>query len=334
MKLSHSQLTQHLAKNLSPIYLIVSDEILLVQEAVDAIRATAHTAGYTERVLTTAETGTDWGKLIYSDTHSLSLFSTKKIIELNLSHIKLTSAGGKILEEYAAKPLKDTLLIIYSSKLDSKIEKSAWYQSIDKCGVIMPIWPINPEQLPQWIIQRAKKLNLTITQEGAERLAAAVEGNLLAASQEIEKLCLLQPTGTISAETIENAVTDNARFDIFNLVDSTLLGNGKRSIRILQTLAAEDIELTLVLWALTRELRLLSEMQKKIKQGVSLSSLFSQYRIWEKRQPATRAFLRRHPLQRCWELLINAAKIDRIIKGVETGNVWDELQDLAIKMAG
>lgn len=333
MKLSHPQLTQHLAKNLAPVYLISSDELLLVQEAVDAIRTAAHNAGYTERVLMTAESGTDWGKLIYENAHSLSLFAAKKIIELNLNHIKLTSASGKLLEEYASKPLKDTLLIIYSTKLDSKVEKSAWYQAIDKSGVVMPIWPINPDQLPQWIISRAKKLNLTITKEAAERLAAEVEGNLLAASQEIEKLSLLQPAGTISPDTIETAVTDNARFDIFNLVDSALQGNSKRSIRILETLAAEDTEPTLVLWALTRELRTLSEIQKKLKQGISLSNLFSQYRIWEKRQPATRAFLQRHPLQSCWDLLIIAAKIDRIIKGVESGNVWDELQDLVIKMA-
>lgn len=334
MKLAYPQLAQHLAKNLAPIYLVSGDELLLVQEAVDTIREAARNAGFMERFVISAEQGVDWGKLIYSEAHSLSLFATKKIIELNLSHIKLNNTSGKMLEEYAQIPLSDTLLIIYTAKLDTKVEKSPWYQAIDKIGITLPIWPINPEQLPQWIIQRTKKLNLNVTKQAAERLATLVEGNLLAAAQEIEKLSLLQPNGTLDHETIDNVVTDHAHFDIFNLVDSVLLGNSQRSLRILHNLAAEDTEPTLVLWALTRELRTLADIQKQIKQGSSLTSLFGKFRIWEKRQPSVRAFLQRHTLQHGWELLINAAKIDRIIKGAEIGNTWDELQTLAVKIAG
>ncbi len=160
-----------------------------------------------------------------------------------------------------------------------------------------------------------------------------MEGNLLAAAQELEKLSLLHPGGLIDTNTLDNAITDNARFDIFQLVDNTLLGNRPRSLRILQNLANEDTEPTLVLWALTRELRTLCEMQKKMKQGASLSSLFSQFRIWEKRQPAVRAFLQRHPQRDGWDLLLKAAEIDRMIKGIEIGNTWDTLADLVIKMA-
>lgn len=331
MKLSQQQLAPHLMKHLAPIYLIHSDELLLVQEAIDTIRTAAYNAGFAERVLITAE-GNDWGKLIYANTRSLSLFSEKRILELNISHIKLNAANTKLLEEYAQNPNKNTLLILFSSKLDAKVEKSNWYQAIDKIGITLPIWPIQAEQLPLWIMQRAKKSNLSLTKECAEHLSRQVEGNLLAAAQEIEKLCLLQPS-TLDANTIESILIDNAHFDVFHLVDSTLLGNKQRSLRILQTLANEDTEPTLVLWALTRELRTLSEILKKMKQGSSLSSLFAQYRIWEKRQPAVRAFIQRHSQQRCWDLLINSAQIDRIIKGVELGNIWDSLEDLVIQLS-
>lgn len=330
MKLPLTQLSQHLTKTLAPIYLVHSDELLLAEEAVDAIRAAANHAGFTERVLITPESGADWNEIIYSDTHSLSLFATKKIIELNLSAIKLNSTQGKVLAEYAAKPLPDTLIIINAAKCDAKTEKSAWFQAIEKSGVVVPIWPLTTDQLPAWIIQRAKKLNVTITKSAADHLTRLVEGNLLAAAQEIEKLSLLQTNNTITEELIEEAVVDNARFDIFNLVDSALLGNRKRSIHMLKNLAAEDEEPTLILWALIRELRMLAEILQQQKKGLTLGSLLTQFRIWEKRQPGVRAFLQRNTSEKCWHSLILAAKIDRIIKGAESGNVWNELEDFLI----
>lgn len=333
MKLSYPQLIPHLAKALAPLYFISSDELLLAQESVDAIRNAAEQAGFTERVAITAEPGMDIEKLIYENAHGLSLFATKRIIELNLCHIKFNQATGKIIESYAQKPLTDTILIIYTHKLDTKLEKSTWYQTIEKNGITLPLWPIQAEQLPAWIMQRAKKLNLTFTKTAAELLAHEVEGNLLAAAQEIEKLCLLAPNGTIDEHTIDAAVTDNARFDIFNLVDSTLIGNHQRSLRILRSLATEDTEPTLVLWALTREIRTLANMLTQIKQGIPLATLFTKFRIWDKRQPSVRAFIKRHQPATCWTLLLSAAKIDRIIKGSEIGNTWEELENLTLNIA-
>jgi DNA polymerase-3 subunit delta len=333
MKLAYQQLLQHLSKTLAPIYLISGDELLLVQEAVDAIRAAAIKAGYAERVTTTLESSQDWYPLIYTNTHNLSLFASKKIIEINLNHTKLTSTNGKIFEDFAHQSLADTLLLIYTTKLDSKIEKTSWYQAIEKAGVVLPVWPIPSEQLPQWIMQRAKKIGLQLTPQAADRLAVLVEGNLLAAAQEIEKLYLLFSDKALDHQTIENAVTDNARFDIFNLVDSALSGKTQRSLRILQNLAAEGIEPTLILWALTRELRVLADMQLQLRQGEALSSLFNKARVWEKRQMGFKAFLQRHSQHSCWNFLSLAAKIDRMIKGIEPGNVWDELKNLVAQMA-
>lgn len=333
MKLSYAQLAQHLSKSLAPIYLVHGDEPLFVEETMDAIYKAAQTVGYTERVSIVTDTGADWAKHLYTDTHSISLFAPKKIIYLNLNHIKLNAASGKILEEYAHKPVPDTLVILHSAKLDNKVEKSNWYKAIEKQGIVITLWPISPDQMPAWIIQRAKKINLNLTKQDAEWLASQMEGHLLAAAQEIEKLSLLQPSGTLNDQTIQTAVTDNARFDIFSLIDSALLGKTNRTLRILQNLADEDIEPTLVLWALTRELRTLAELQKKIAEGSALTNLFTSFRIWEKRQPNVKAALQRHKQSDFWDLLIHAAKIDRIIKGAEIGNLWDELRSLVVKIS-
>jgi DNA polymerase-3 subunit delta len=333
MKLAYQQLEQHLTKNLAPIYLVSSNEALLVQEAASLIRAAARKTGFTEHTLVTTDANAEWGKIIYTDTHSLSLLASKRIVELVMNSVKLNNANSKILEEYAQRPAADTLLIIRAEKLESKTEKSRWYQAIDKIGIVMPIWPINAEQLPQWLMQRAKKTNLTLTKAAADFLAAEVEGNLLAASQEIEKLNLLQTNTTIDEKIISESISDNARFDIFNLVDSALIGNSKRCVRILKNLEEEDVEPVLVLWALTRELRTLAEIAKQQAQGNPIGSLFSKYRIWEKRQPAVRAFLQRNQQKSCWSLLASASSIDLIIKGAEPGNVWDALQDLTLRMA-
>ncbi len=334
MKLAYSQLSFHLTKNLAPLYWVGGDELLLVQEAVGAIRAAAKKLGFNERISMTPDPKSDWTKSLYADTHSRSLFSNKKIIELNLQQIKLNAAQAKIFEELVRKLPADTLLIMTTAQLEAKLEKTTWYKAIEKTGVIVPIWPVSAEQLPQWILQRAKKINLHLTAQAAERLAMLVEGNLLAAQQEIEKLSLLYPGTTLDENAIEDAVSDNAHFDIFNLADSALRGNAARCMRILTNLADEGIEPTLILWALARELRTAADMQQQIQQGAALPALFAKARIWEKRQAGFRAFLQRHTLESCWELLSTAAKIDRVIKGIDVGNVRDELESLVLRMIG
>ncbi|MCD6039558.1 MAG: holA [Gammaproteobacteria bacterium] len=334
MKLTYLQLTHHLTKNLMPIYFVSGDELVLVQETVDTICAAASTAGFDKQISIIAESQNDWKKWVYNNMHSLSLFENKKIIKVNLNHIKLNDTTGSLFEEHACKPLTDTLLIITAAKLDAKIEKTSWYKTIIKNGVVIPIWPIPAEQLPQWIIQRAIKKQLQLTSEAAARLATLVEGNLLAAAQEIEKLSLLYHSDKpLDYETIETAVTDNARFDIFNLVDSALLGDGLRCLRILKNLADEGIEPTFIVWAFARELRTLAEIKKQLEQGMTLATLFNKARIWEKRQRGFKAFLNRHTHNQCWKLLKNVAEIDRIIKGIEVGNVWNKLNALVIQIA-
>lgn len=333
MKLAYHQLEQHLAKKLAPIYVVSGDEILLVDEACHLIRAAARKNGFNERVSITIEPGTDWGKLLYAEAHSFSLFSTKRIVELHLAAAKPNNEANKILKDIAANPLPDTILLICTNKLDSKTEQTSWFKALDKAGMTIPIWPIALEQLPAWILQRAKKLNLNLTNDAAKFLAEQVEGNLLAAAQEIEKLSLLSITTAIDLSTLQKIISDNAHFDIFSLVDCALSGNNKRCLRILDNLKAENTEPLLILWALTRELRTLADIAKQIKQGSQLPALFSKFRIWEKRQANFRRFLQHHTEEDCWKLLSQGAQIDRIIKGLKVGNVWDELQQLTLKIS-
>ncbi len=334
MKLAYAQLAQHLKKTLAPVYLISSDELLQAQEAADAIRAAARLAGYRERVIVNAE-GNDWGKTLFADANSLSLFGAQRLVELNLTQAKANAGAQKILQEIAAALPPQTIFLISTKKLDAKSEKTAWYKALADVGIVIQIYPVTPEQLPAWIIQRAKHANLTLSLDAAKFLAEQVEGNLLAAAQEIEKLGLLQTaaSSTLNAAALEEIITDNARFDIFNLVECAVAGNTRRCLRIIENLAAEGIEPLLILWALTREIRTLAELAKQVKLGAPLNSLFSKYRIWEKRQPGVRRFLQHHTQRTCWELLSRCAKIDRIIKGAAKGNVWDELKVLTLKIA-
>jgi len=332
MKIPLPQLSQHLTRPLGSLYLVSGDETLLVEEAVQNIRETAEKQGFSERQRLNIDSE-EWATFLYTNTHSLSLFSEKKILELDLSDTKLSAANSKILQEFALKPTPHTLVLIRIPKLDSKVEKTIWFQTLEKNSIFVQIWPIAPAQLPTWIIQRAKKLGVQITQPIAELLARFCEGNLLAASQVIEKIKLLNLSSPVDESLLKTLFTDSAHFDVFNLVESALAGNSIRSLRILNHLQAEGIEPTLILWALTHELRLMNTLAQQILQGHTLTTLFSQHRIWEKRQAPIQQFLRRNKPKDCWKLILSAAKVDRLIKGAEAGNKWDALQDLAIAMA-
>ncbi len=333
MKIALNQLNDHLSKTLLPIYLFCGDEILLIKDAVSAVVKSASARGFTEKVTITADSNTDISKHIYQGSHSISLFAEKKIIILNLSHIKLNATNGKQLEEYAQNPEPNTVLIIYSNKLDARVEKSAWFKLINKNGVYIPVWPLQTNQLPTWIIQRAKNSNLNITYEAAVFLASQTEGNLLAADQEIEKLSLLKPNATFDIKEISATVTDDSKFDIFNLVDCSLAGNLSQTFKILHNLKFEGTEPTLILWAISRELRTLLEIKQQQSAGTPIYSLFKQFRIWEKRQPAVNAALSRHSQKAFTLLLLSCANLDKIIKGASIGNFWDDCENLLLGIA-
>ena len=332
MKLTYFQLEPHLAsKSLSAIYIISGDELLLKQDAIQLIRRSAKQAGFTERTRINPDTDFDWEQL-YPLLHSPSLMGDKHIIELDFRDHLPNKAANVILEDYAKTPSADHLLIIDCAKVDDKIARSGWFKALEKSGTHLAIWPIPHEQLPKWIIQRAKKYKLTITLEAAHLLADYVEGNLIAAAQAIEKIYLLKPEGQIEAALVRSVLTDESRYTVFDFIDALTAGECSRALTILTNLQLEGTEPIFVLWAITRELRLLAEIGKKTQQGSSLDALFQQHRIFARRQNAIKRCLTKFNYQDFWRLLEQTASLDKIIKGAQPGNIWNAMQLFCLKM--
>lgn len=325
MKITYFQMEQQLAKQLSPVYIISGDEILLKQDAIQLLRKAAKLNGISERIRLMPEAGYDWDQL-YSLLNSTSLLAEKRLIEMDFRDITPPKAASKILEAYAANPSPDNLLVIDIGKIDDKISKSAWYKALDKIGSVVAIWPIPREQLPQWIINRAKKYKLQVNPDAANLLADYIEGNLVAAAQAIEKLYLLRPTHAIDSQFITAVLADESRFTVFDLIENIVGGDKSRTFHILNTLRDDGSEPVLILWAITRELRMLADMRQQLNQGQTVETLFQKYRIFAKRQAVVRRFLNRTNVESIWQQLAHAANVDRIIKGAAPGNSWEALQ--------
>ena len=333
MRLRYEQLASHLQQGLQPIYMLSGDEPLQVMEAADAIRARSRELGFGEREVMHVEAGFDWNSLLAA-SGSLSLFAEQRLLELRLPSGKPGKEGGAALSAYAAAPPPDTVLLIISGKIDSASQRSKWYKSLDAAGTTLQVWPVEPAALPGWVMSRMRSRGMQATPEAAQLLAERVEGNLLAAAQEVEKLRLLYGEGAIDVSRVEEGVADSARYDIFELVDTALLGDAARTARVIEGLRAEGVEPVLVLWALLREMRALAQMAADVAQGSSTESVLGQYRVWDKRKAPVRAGLQRHTLKRWLQLVRRAGRVDRMIKGAEPGNPWDELLQLVLLMAG
>jgi len=221
MKLAPAQLAKHLQGSLAPVYVISGDDPLLCQEAADAIRSAARQQGFDERQVFSADANFDWGTLLQAGA-SMSLFAEKRLLELRLPSGKPGDKGAAALIEYCSRPAEDTLLLISLPKLDGSAQKTKWGKALveGQDTQFIQIWPVDAAQLPQWIRQRLSQAGLSAQQDAVELIAARVEGNLLAAAQEIEKLKLMAEGGQITVETVQAAVADSARFDVFGLVDA------------------------------------------------------------------------------------------------------------------
>ncbi|MCK5091788.1 MAG: DNA polymerase III subunit delta [Gammaproteobacteria bacterium] len=333
MKLKPDQIQGHLQRNLAPIYLVGGDEPLQVQETVDAIRARAREVGFTEREVLNVDKGFDWDSLLQS-TQTQSLFGDKRLLELRLPGSKPGDQGGRALRVYAENPAPDTVLLIICGKLDSASTRTKWLQSLEHAGVFIQVWPVDADRLPQWIQQRMRSRGLQSSRDAVKLLADKVEGNLLAASQEIEKLLLLYGSGHVDEEAIAASVADSARFNLFGLVDSSLNGKPVRMSRMLSGLQGEGVEPTLILWAFSREIRALSEMAYGMSQGKRVETVLAEKRVWDRRKPLIKNALKRHPLSGWCSLLQRCSHIDRVIKGLATGMVWDELLQLGMILSG
>ncbi|MCW8907684.1 MAG: DNA polymerase III subunit delta [Sedimenticola sp.] len=330
----HELPTRLRQQGLAPIYMISGDEPLQMNEAADAVRAAAREAGYSEREILDADSRFDWGRLA-AEANTLSLFAEKKIIDLRIPSGKPGREGGKALAEYAERPPQETLLLVTLPKLDRNQARSKWLQAIDSAGVLVQIWPIEGARLPPWIEQRMRQQELTPGPDVVTLLAERIEGNLLAAAQEIDKLKLLHGSGVITPETLLESVADSARYDVFGLVDAALAGNVGRSIRVLNGLRAEGTAAPVVLWALNREIRLLCSLSRQMKPGRSAQQVVATAReVWDKRKPLVAKGLQRLN-RRQWQQLLRLCHLaDRAIKGQSRQDPWLQLQHICAGMAG
>lgn len=331
MQLKPAQLGTHLAQNLAPCYLISGDEPLLVQECADAIRRAARAGGCTERQRLHISSKDDWLELGHA-AGSLSLFAERKLIEVQLPSGKPGTEGSKAIQEYLASSPDDVLLIV-SGRIDKQSQKSKWYLALDQAGVVMPIWPVSPTELPRWISDRMSSLGLTAEPDAITLLAERLEGNLLAAAQEVEKLKLLHGDHTITATMVADTVSDNARYDAFRLVDVALSGDARGAVRTLRGLKGEAVQPPVLLWAVAREVRLLADLKRDVAAGTSIDRAMQQKGVWRNRQGLVRTALNRLSGRDLAEMQTLSFQVDGSSKGFLLGEPWSLLERLLIVLA-
>ena len=315
---------------LSPIYLISGDEPLQIMEVSDAIRAQARYQGVTERILLEVDAGFNWNSLLQEATN-LSLFSTKRLIELRLGNKKFGTKGSQILIEYVQNLNENNILLILMGPLDRQAQQAKWYKVASKAGIVVPVRHININYLPDWICRRVKKYGKQISSDNAYLIADRVEGNLLAASQEIEKLCMLVSGKEINADKIFETVSDSTRFNVFFMLDSAYAGDTKRAIRMLRGLASEGAEPIAVYGALMWSYRRLCSIAYHYYSGTQLAKLFTDYHIWDNdSKQAIKVVLSKNSLETLHRVLRFIDRLDRKIKSADTENIWDILSKVLL----
>lgn len=336
MQLRIDALDAHLAKSLAPLYVITSDEHLLALEAADRIRKAARAQGLSEREVLTVERSFRWGELLAAN-RSQSLFGDRKLIELRIPTGKPGKDGGQALQNYVANLSPDNVTLITLPKLDWATQKTAWVSALQQAAVYIDIPLVERNHLPTWIGSRLAAQRQSADKQSVDFIADRVEGNLLAAHQEIQKLGLLYPEGKLTFEQIQDAVLNVARYDVFKLNEAMLAGDAARLARMLDGLKGEGEALPLVLWAVAEEIRTLLKLKTAMGFGRPLGALLKEYRIWGPRERLMEPAVRRLSVATLETALQEAAQIDKMIKGLRAkafaGDAWDAMLQLGLKVA-
>jgi DNA polymerase-3 subunit delta len=333
MQLRQADLAAHLSRGLKPLYVIHGDEPLLVIEAADAIRKAARGAGFSEReVLSFSGRSMPWGALAAA-TRSMSLFAEKKLIEVRLPSGKPGVEGAKALIAHSTANFDDIVTIVILPRLDGNTRKSAWFAALEKNGVSLAVASVDAERLPAWIGQRLALQGQSADASTLQMMAERVEGNLLAAFQEIQKLALLCPPGRLEPADVARAVARVARYDVFELRDVLLRGDVARMQRMFDGLESEGESPVLVHWALTDQIRTLVQAEKALSRGQRMADVARELRLWDGREQLLMQALKRLNLKTLERALMRAAELERAIKGLRiarySGNAWSDLFELA-----
>ena len=332
MQLAQSQLEKHLNLGLQPIYILVGDEPLAQRESLDAIRAAARTQGFDERNSITVDRAFNWQQ-IQSYGQSISLFSSQRLLEINIPSGKPGVDGGKALQALASRAIPDTSVVIILPKLEREAKNSAWFTALEKQAVTIPIDEVNVAHLPKWIANRLALQAQHTSQHTLEFLAHQVEGNLLAANQEVQKLGLLYPQGELSDATVRDAVLNVSRYDAFQLGEAVLAGDTARTARILQGLQDEGENAVAVMSPLLWVLRPLVRIKQAELRGDNVMNAMTNARIYGDRQSLVKRALVRLSLRQLEAALQKLADIDKTAKGVMLGDAWLEISRLCFGLA-
>lgn len=338
MRVAIDDLASRLGANLQSlpkVLLINGNEPLIIEEALDGVRTTLKQAGFDERVKYQLETGFDWNQLTGAG-QAMSLFSERRLIEFRVPN-KLGAPGTKALTEYCSNPADDDILLVLMPALDKRQRAAKWVKAVESIGWVVDCYDISPQQFPSWLKKRLQSRSLRVEPGVVEQLSQQLEGNVLAAAQEIDKLRVLAPDGAVTLKLVSESLADQARFDVYALTDVCLMGNFTRALRIQARLKSEGIEPVIVVWALVREIRTLAAISAGIESGQHRSMLFKQHRIWSKREAAVNAALQRLSAANCCDLLERAAHLDQSVKGqrfTEVGPIWHQIQELCARICG
>lgn len=325
---------------LAPLYVLMGDEPLLVAEAGDALRAAGARLGYTDRQTLVMDARGDWSAVL-AETQSVSLFGDRRLIELKLPAGKPGKTGGETLmrlaDQAAATTDPEILLAVHLPRLDRTARDSKWAQALLKAATVVDIAPIERSRLAAWIGSRLGRQNQRADADTLQWMADKVEGNLLAAHQEIQKLALLFPEGELAAQDVESAVLNVARYNVFGLRDAMLAGDAARTVRMLEGLKAEGEALPLVLWAVGEEVRVLARIAQARQDGQDTSAVMRRLRVFGNHERLALAALARVPADRWPQAVQHAHDVDRLIKGLpvaaRSGNPWEEMLRLALRVA-
>jgi DNA polymerase-3 subunit delta len=331
MQLRAEQLEAQLSRNVASVYVIHGDEPLLALEAADAVRAAARREGCEEREVFSVERGFDWSELMQAGA-SQSLFGGRKIIELRMPSGKPGTQGAAAILAYCERLGKENVTLVSLPRLRKDEQNSRWFLALAGAGVVVDVYPVERARLPDWIGARLARQGQRASPEALGFIADRVEGNLLAAYQEVQKLGLLLPKGELSAAQVSEAVANVARYDAYDCSAALLAGNLARYVRVLDGLRSEGESPVFILWALAEELRALARIQQGVEAGRATDQLLRENRVWGERQGLMKAALRRHARAAVERALVHAARIDRASKGVGPGEPWDEFVRLGLEL--
>lgn len=332
MRLTQTQLTSHLQQNLHTLYVLVGSEPLALRECLDAIRSTARAQGYDERTALTAERNFNWQQLQHYG-QSISLFASYRLLELHIPSGKPGIEGGKALQNLASNPIPDTTVIVVLPTLEREAKNSAWFSALETQAHTVSLNEVPASNLPKWIANRLANQGQSASAQTLEFLANQVEGNLLAANQEVQKLGLLYPQGELADDIVREAVLNVSRFDAFQLGEAVLQGDAERTGRILQGLQDEGENAVAVMNPLMWVLRPLLRIKQAEVRGENLNQAMASARIYGDKQALVKRAISRLSQRQLEAAIQKLADIDRIAKGVMLGDAWLEISRLCFGLA-